>query len=180
MYMVDPTLNILDPNSTTGGGGALLLHTDTHINGTGVLVPQQTSTAFLGNYALNLNNSVAAATPNELDLVGVLIGDGASSFGTANLADYDQVNSSSTPVLGAPLSGSFTMDPNHSGRAFGSFTVNIPMGAVSPNNYPFIPGLTPPVTLSVVFYQVSNSEAFIVETDSKANVSGYLARQQLP
>jgi hypothetical protein len=181
MYMVDPTLNILDPNSATGGGGALLLHTDTHINGTGILVPQQTSTAFLGNYALNLNNSIAAgATPNELDLVGLLVGDGTSGFGTANLADYDQVSSSSTPILGAPLSGSFLMDAGHLGRATGSFVVNIPVGAVSPNNYPFIPGATPPVTLSVVFYQVSNNEAFIVETDTQANVSGYLVQQQLP
>jgi hypothetical protein len=183
MYMVDPALNILDPNSTTGGGGALLLHTDTHINGTGILVPQQTSTAFLGNYALNLNNSIAATTPNELDLVGVFTGDGNLNFGGAAnfaLADYDQVNSSPTPILGAPLSGTFTMDSAHSNRATGTFTVNIPTGAVSPVNYPFIPGLTAPVTFSVAFYQVSNSEAFIIETDSKANVSGFLVLQQLP
>jgi len=136
MYMVDPNLNILDPNNTTGGGGALLLHTDTHINGTGILVPQQTSTippqaaiAFLGNYALNLNNSIATMTPNELDLVGVLAGDGNANFGGAAnfaLADYDEVNSSNTPVLGAPLSGGFQIDQGHPGRAVGSFTVGVP------------------------------------------------------
>jgi hypothetical protein len=183
MYMVDPTLNILDPNSTTGGGGGLLLHTDGSINGTGVLIPQQTATAFLGNYALNLNNSIAGTTPNELDLAGVFTGDGTLNFGGAAnfaLADYDQVNSSPTPILGAPLSGTFAMDPAHSNRATGTFTVNIPTGAVSPVNYPFIPGLTPPVTLKAAFYQVSNSEAFIVETDTQANVSGYLVLEQLP
>jgi hypothetical protein len=190
MYVVDPTLNILDPNSTTGGGGALLLHTDTHINGTGILVPQQTSTvppqapiAFLGNYALNLNNSIATMTPDELDLVGVLAGDGNAHFGGAAnfaLADYDEVNSSNTPVLGAPLSGGFQIDQGHPGRAAGSFTVNLPAGAVSPNNYPFIPGATIPVTLNVALYQVSNSESFVVETDTQANVSGYLIQQLLP
>jgi len=36
------------------------------------------------------------------------------------------------------------------------------------------------VTLSVVFYQVSATESFIVETDTQANVSGYLVQQQLP
>jgi hypothetical protein len=185
MYMVDPTLNILDPNNTTGGGGALLLHTDTHINGTGILVPQQTSTippqtpiAFLGNYALNLNNSIATMTPNELDLVGVLAGDGKANFGGAAnfaLADYDEVNSSNTPVLGAPLSGGFQIDQGHPGRAVGSFTVGVPA-----NPYPFIPGATPPVIIQVAIYQVSGSAAFIVQTDTAANVSGYLVQQQLP
>jgi hypothetical protein len=180
MYLVDPTLNILDPNSTTGGGGALLLHTDSHINGTGVLTPQQTATAFVGNYALNLNNSIATTPPNELDLVGVLSATGTQVLGggATDLADYDKVSTSPTPMLGAPLSGTFAIDGVHPGRATGSFTVAIPPTAVSP--YPFIPGLTPPVTLNVAFYQVSNSEAFIVENDTQANVSGYLVLQQLP
>jgi hypothetical protein len=186
MYMVDPTLNILDPNNTTGGGGALLLHTDTHINGTGILVLQQTATAFLGNYALNLSNSILNATsptPNELDLVGVVTGDGASSLGTANLADYDQVNAAilstpDNPMLGAPLSGGFLIDSGHPGRATGSFTLGVPSTALNP--YPFIPGGTTPVKVGVAIYQVSNSQAFIVETDTQANVSGYLVQQQLP
>lgn len=185
MYMVDPTLNILDPNNSTGAGGALLLHTDTHINGTGILVPQQTATAFLGNYALNLNNSIAGTTPNELDLVGVLTGDGTSNLGaapTVDLADYDQDSGlgAPNPMLAAPLSGTFAIDSGHpgTGRAVGTFKVNTMPGALNP--YPFIPGATAPVTLNVAFYQVSNSEAFIVETDTQANVSGYLVLQQLP
>jgi hypothetical protein len=181
MYMVDPTLNILDPNNTTGGGGAVLLHTDGNINGTGILVPRQAGAAFLGNYALNLNNSIATATPNELDLVGVLSGDGGAIFGGAAnfaLADYDRVNSFATPILEAPLSGTFNMtDSTHLAGATGSFTVAVPSTAVTP--YPFI-GATAPVTLKVAFYQISSSEAFIVETDTQANVSGYLIQQQLP
>jgi len=167
MYMVDPTLK----------------HTDAHINGTGILIPQQTAPTFLGNYALNLNNSIATTSPNELDLIGVLSGDGNGHFGGAAnfaLADYDQVNSSPTPVLGAPLSGGFQIDQGHPGRATGSFTVNLPAGAVSPNNYPFIPGAATPVTLGVAIYQVSQTECFIIETDTQANVSGYLVQLQLP
>jgi hypothetical protein len=183
MYLVDPKLNILDPNNTTGGGGALLLHTDAHINGTGILIPQQTATAFLGNYALNLNNSIATTPPNELDLIGVLSGDGDGHFGGAAnlaLADYDQVNSSPTPVLGAPVSGGFQIDQGHPARATGSFTVNLPAGAVSPNDYPFIPGAATPVTLGVAIYQVSQTESFLIETDTQANVSGCLVQLQLP
>jgi len=185
MYMVDPTLNILDPNNSSGGGGALLVHTDTHINGTGILVAQQTATAFLGNYALNLNNSIAGTTPNELDLVGVLTGDGTSNLGaapTVDLADYDQDSGlgAPNPMLAAPVSGTFAIDSGHpgTGRAVGSVTVHAPAGAVTP--YPFIPGAAAPVTLNVAFYQVSNGEAFIVENDTQANVSGYLIQQQLP
>jgi hypothetical protein len=183
-YPVDPTLNILDPNNATGGGGALLLHTDGNINGTGIMVPQQTSSALLGNYALNLNNSIATATPNELDLVGVLSGNGNNTQvlggGAADLADYDEVTSNASPpaIMGGPLSGAYTVDGTRPGRASGSFKVGVPATAVTP--YSFIPGTTPPVTFNVAFYQVSNSVAFIVETDTQANVSGYLIQQQLP
>jgi hypothetical protein len=180
VYMVDPTLNILDPNNSSGGGGALLLHTDGNINGTGILVPQQTSSPFLGSYALNLNNSIATTPPNELDLVGVLSANGTQLLGGGanDLADYDRVSTSPAPMLGAPLSGTFAPDGNHPGRAFGSLKIDDPPAAVNP--YPFIPGLTPPLTFSVSFYRVSNSEAFIVETDTQGNVSGFLVLQQLP
>jgi hypothetical protein len=83
IYMVDPALNILDPNSTSGGGGALLLHTDASINGTGIVVPQSVSAtpSFFANYGLNLTNSIATATAtDEFDLAGVVSSDGSSKF----------------------------------------------------------------------------------------------------
>jgi hypothetical protein len=186
MYMVDPTLNLLDPNNTTGGGGAVLLHTGTLVNGTGIAIPQQTAGTLVGNYALNLNNSIANAsssTPSELDLVGVVSGDGNAHFGGAarlGLADYDEVTPLDSPpaIVGAPLSGGFQIDQGHAGRATGTFTVGVPAGWPTP--YPFIPGAATPVTLSVAIYQVSSTESFIVETDTQANVSGYLVQQQLP
>src|SRR5437016_10471712 len=80
--MVDPSLNVLDPSSSNSGGGALLLHTDANIIGTGRFIPQISSTpaAIAGNQGLNLENSIAASTPNELDLVGVVTSDGSGNL----------------------------------------------------------------------------------------------------
>jgi hypothetical protein len=172
LYPVDSSINILDPNNSTGLGGALLLHTDSSINGTGILLPQQASQPLAANYAVNLMNSIAAATPAEIDLVGVLTG------GTSGLADYERNDTTgSNPMLGAALSSSLSADSSHAGRYTGSITVNPASNAVSP--YPFIPGTTPPTTFNVSLYQASNSQAFIVETDTKANSNGILVLQQL-
>jgi len=175
-YFVDPSVNILDPNNTSGGGGALLLETDSSVNGTGILLPQTAPAPFVGNYALNLNNSIAASTPNELDLVGVLAADGVSSFGSSNSADYDENSATANPMLNAPLSGSFAADASHHGRYTGSFTVAPPTGGTP---YPFIPGVNPS-TFSVSLYQAGPSQAFIVQNNATASIIGRILFQQLP
>ncbi len=168
VYAVDPTLNILDPNNATGKGGALLLHTDANIVGTGMIIPQSGTGTFTGNYALGLQNSIAAATPNELDLVGVLTGDGSANF-TNGLADYDQNTTGvPTPMVGAALTGTFATSGSH---FTGSFTVAVPTGG-----FPFIPGLTP-TTFHVSIYQASASQALVIQTDTKANSEGVLVQQ---
>ena len=76
---------MLDPGNSTpnffgGAGNASLLHTDANINGTGILVfrRQPSFPPFLGNNALQLTNSVTTSTAtNELDLVGLVTGDGS-------------------------------------------------------------------------------------------------------
>lgn len=174
-YFVDPSINILDPNNSSGGGGALLLHTDTNINGVGILLPQATPARFAGGYALNLNNSIAS-TPNEVDLVGTLSADGVSSFGTANTADYDHNDSSTAnPMIDAGLSGSFAPDTAHAStsRYTGSLTVAPPTTGTT---YPFIPGSA----FTVAIYPASNSQAFIVETDTKSSIIGRILEQILP
>src|SRR5204863_4851530 len=91
LYLVDPALNILDPSNSSGGGGALLLHTDASIIGTGVLIPQVVSGSptFSQNHALNLVNSITSlAFPNEIHLVGRLVSDGAANF--TGTVDYGQ------------------------------------------------------------------------------------------
>jgi hypothetical protein len=181
VYMVDPTLNILDPNNATGSGGALLLHTDANIAGTGLLIPQSISTnpTFTGNYALNLANSIAVTAPDELDLVGVMTGDGSAKF-MNGLADYDHNYNRNTPptpkpVFGAGLVGTFAKDSANAGHFTGNFSVTPTVGS-----YPFIPGAASPTIFNVSFYQASGSQAFVVETDTLANIEGTVIQQQLP
>lgn len=171
VYVVDPTLNILDPNNPTGHGGALLMHTDTSIVGTGMIIPQTSTATFTGNYALDLMNSIATSTPNELDLVGVITSDGTANF-TNGLADYDQNNPTNPlPMFGGVLTGTFATNAGHS---TGGFTVTPP--AVT-GSFSFIPGATTPTTFTVSIYQASASQAFVIETDTKANVEGLLVQQ---
>jgi hypothetical protein len=173
-YPVDPALNILDPNAT-GNGGALLLHTDANINGVGLLLPQASPKVFSSHYALNLGNAIAASTPNEIDLVGILTSDGSSNF-TANLADYTQASPMPNPMIGAPLSGTFAV---LSGRYIGSFTVTSLVGG-----YSFLTGSitasATPATFSVAIYQATTSQAFVVETDAHAITTGQMVQQNLP
>jgi hypothetical protein len=180
LYVVDPTLNILDPNNSSGGGGALLLHTDANITGTGVIIPQTISATptFTGTYALDLSNSIAVTTPNELDLVGVLTSDSAASF-TNGVADYDQ-NDTFNPqqMLGATLAGTFLKDNTNVGRFTGTVTVTQPAAPLP--GYSFIPGSASPNILAVSFYQASASQAFVIETDALANTQGTLLQQLLP
>lgn len=175
LYMVDPALNILDPNNSSGGGGALLLHTDASINGTGIVVPQAVSAtpSFVANHALNLTNSVTTSTTtDESDLVGVVSSDNSSKF-VNGLSDYDEndpgIPTPNAPVLGTSTIGTFTADNTNPGHFTGSFTV-------TPGAYPFISA----APFNVSFYQASGSQAFVIQTDSTANVSGYLLQQQLP
>jgi hypothetical protein len=171
IYMIDPSLNFLDPNSSSSGGGALLLHTDANIIGTGALLPQVSSTAaaIVGNQGLSLQNCVAAATPNEVDLVGVVTSDGSGHL-TNGAADYDQSNS---PSSAGPFTGTFAADAANPGRFTGSFAIPTPAGG-----YPFIPPSV--TTFNVSFYQVSGTQILLIQTDTTANASGYLIQQLLP
>jgi hypothetical protein len=170
-YMIDPSLNFLDPNSSSSGGGALLLHTDKNIIGTGAFLPQVSSTAaaIVGNQGLNLQNCVAAATTNELDLVGVVTGDGSGHLSNG-AADYDQSNS---PNSTGPFTGTFAADAANPGRLTGSLAIPTPAGG-----YPFIPPSV--ATFNVSFYQVSGTQILLIQTDNTANTSGYLIQQLLP
>jgi hypothetical protein len=179
LYLVDPALNILDPSNSTGGGGALLLHTDASIIGTGMLIPQVVSgsPSFSQNQGLNLVNSVDPTNMvnvNEVDLVGTLASDGAANF--TGTADYGQ-NSSNIQIVvkGNTLSGTFAADSANAGHFMGSFTLGTaPAIAV----FPFIaPAVS---TFQVSYYQASASQALVIQTDTSADTWGYLLKQQLP
>jgi hypothetical protein len=88
LYVVDFNINILDPNASpsgffSGGGNALMLHTDTNVNGTGVMIrnPNSGFSPFLGSNALQLTNAITTSTTrNELDLVGVATADVSHTY----------------------------------------------------------------------------------------------------
>ncbi len=182
LYVVDKNVNILDPNDSSagffnGGGNALMLHTDANINGTGVLIrnTQVDFPAFVANSAIQLTNVVTSpATTEELDLIGVAPADGVGQI-VSGLADYDQ-NGLSDPVavLQAPIAGSYVADP-HQGRATGSLTVNTPSDAGA---YPLISGS--PGSFKVSYYRINGSQAFVIQTDNTADISGYLLQQIFP
>jgi hypothetical protein len=182
LYVVDFNVNILDPNASpsgffSGGGNALMLHTDANVNGTGLMIrnPNPGFAPFLGNNALQLTNAITTSTTtNELDLVGVVPADGIAHL--LGLADYDQSDSSSpVAVLGASVTGSFVADTHNQGRATGSITVPTPSTAGA---YPFISAATP--SFNVSYYRISSSQSFVLQTDTSASISGFLIQQVLP
>jgi hypothetical protein len=177
LYLVDPTLNILDPSNASGGGGALLLHTDASIIGTGMFIPQLVSgtPSFSNNHGLNLINSITSPTqPNEIHLVGRLASDGTANFTGA--ADYGQ-NGAFFPniVLGNTLAGTFAADGANPGHFTGAFTLGT---APTIALFPFIPPAVS--TFAVSYYQASSSQALVIQTDTSADSWGFLLQQQLP
>jgi len=91
------------------------------------------------------------------------------------LADYDQNN---TPlVVGAALAAAFLRDATNLGHFTGSFSINAPSGASS---YPLIPGAGRNTSFNVSYYQANASQAFLIETDSQADIDGALVLQRLP
>ncbi|MGB8325435.1 MAG: hypothetical protein WCE52_20925 [Candidatus Acidiferrum sp.] len=177
LYMVDPTLNILDPNNTSGNGGALLLHTDAALVGTGMVLPQSATgtTTFSGNYAVRLQNAITGTTPDEVDLVGIATASGSGVFANG-LADYDENETfNASTMFGAGLTGTFAADNKNVGHYTGGFVVTPPV-----NGYPFFPSTTAPTSFGVSIYEASGTQAFVVETDTAATVDGELVLQQLP
>jgi hypothetical protein len=182
LYVVDKNVNILDPHASpsgffSGGGNALMLHTDVNVNGTGVMIrnPVPGFSPFLGNNALQLTNTVTSSTTaNELDLVGIVPGDGVAHF--SGFADYDQSDSSSpVEVVGASVTGSFVEDSLNQGRATGSITIPTPSSAGA---YPFISAAA--ASFNVTYYRINSSQAFVLQADTSATSSGFLLQQLLP
>ncbi|MGB8542575.1 MAG: hypothetical protein WCD49_13160 [Candidatus Acidiferrales bacterium] len=177
VYMVDPTINVNDPNNTSGGGGALLLDLSANVEGTGVLVPQ-TSTSnsdFTGNYVLGFQDILpfmpAAPILNtgEVDFVGnaavttSLTGSGTLSdpFGDLGL------NPSATVSFAAPI----TPDPVNTG--IGRYTISpfsVSNGAATPVTIPY----------SANVYQASGGQLFWIEDgeDGLSSVFGGQLQQQ--
>lgn len=157
VYLVDPGVNILDPTSGTGGGGALLLDSDTNAVGTGAIVPQTSGAQFNGNYGVNLQafSSSSQSSFVENDLVGQL-----QASGSSNLTGTGDLNNFGTLVAAQALTGSFSADSSNPGRFTGSLN------------------LTNFGTFNLVYYQASNSQLVLVEIDGGQIGTGVLVQQQ--
>ncbi len=156
VYLVDPALNIADPNSTTGGGGALMLDLDTNTFGTGFLVPQSSGASFTGDYAFTQDGVAQLSTPphfkfGNFDLIGQVVSDGTSSF--SGLADFNDVTLTGLHP-GVTLSGTFAADSANPGRSTAQLTVN---GGATPHNLT----LYQASSALIVHVDMSNSAAFI-------------------
>ena len=153
VYMVDPALNINDPNNTaTDVGGALIVDLSPGFvtqGGMGVITPQTdtTSTDFSGNYAAGFQNfnyfEVASFCGDcELDMVGpftmasggalatAAIGaDDSDPFGT--ISGLESTGDPYGPISPAPVAaGYFTMQPPNFltstiGGVAGGFSVDV-------------------------------------------------------
>ncbi len=156
VYLVDSSVNILDPTSSTGGGGALLLDIDANAVGTGAIIPQAATPQFNGDYGINLQ-AISSTDQNlsEIDLVGQVTSDGAG-----NLTGTGDLNNFGATLPSATLTGTFTADGSHAGRYTDSLMIS---------------GFD---SLSFVYYQASNSQIVVLEVDNGSIGTGVLLQQQ--
>jgi hypothetical protein len=156
VYLVDPSVNILDPTLSTGGGGALLLDSDADAVGAGAIIPQANSPSFNGAYGANLQ---AISSSNqafaEIDLTGQLTASGGTNLtGTGDLNNFGDLLPSQA------LTGTISADGSHAGR----FTGTLMIGSFG--------------TLNLVYYQATNSQIVVIEVDGGSIGTGVLLTQQ--
>ncbi len=164
MYLVDPNINIADPNSSTGGGGALMIELDDDNVGTGIIVPQTAGATFAGNYAISQDGAFETESSFGIyDIVGQVNSDGVSAF--SGTADVNDILNGLNPALDA--SATYAADGANPGR----ITAVVTFGEAAPAN--------------ITLYQASDSLLLHVDTDSDGAALGIvglgvLEQQQLP
>jgi hypothetical protein len=134
---IDPSINLLDPGSSTGGGGALVMDYDANAVACGLIVPQSTGD-FDGNYAVNFQSVDA---DGEHDWVGQSVASGGALTGTVD------INDNGATSAGVSFAGTYAADAVNSGRWTGTF-------------------ISGGVTHQISYYQVSASIFVIVDTDT--------------
>jgi hypothetical protein len=149
VYLIDPAINVADPNSAAGGGGAVMLDLDTDNIGVGIVAPKAANPTFTGNYALSQDGAFQTDAPafSWYGLLGQVTSDGTSKF--AGLADFNQVSYSQT--AGVTVSATYAADGANPGRS----TAMVTIGAAAPS----------PITA----YQASSALLLHVDTDTSTN-----------
>ncbi len=180
MYMTDPTLNLLDPNNSAGGGGALLLELDANdvhfsgvnlVGGVGFVIPQSdTSTAsFAGNYAFGARDyNTLGSTGSEFDLVGQgTVGGASMAFTGTGLVNDDLEYFATMPVLytAVPFSGTVTPDLGNVGRY-----------TISPLNISAVSGGANQ-NFTVAIYQANGGQLIWLDEDTFSVFLGPLEQQ---
>ncbi|HTS38592.1 MAG TPA: hypothetical protein VMH04_23160 [Candidatus Solibacter sp.] len=178
VYMVDPALNINDPNNTNGGGGALIIDLDSVNTGAvGVMVPQTdtTNSDLTGNYAAGWQdfNYFNTCTDCEFDMMaqGALTSSTISLTGLVSdpfftLGTPDATSSGDT-FTGTPL-----VDGTNAGR-YSMLSTNVPANSLAAT----IDGASGGFDL--VMYQASGGQLFWMNYDPGFNTvfSGPIEQQ---
>jgi hypothetical protein len=192
VYLTDPNLNLLDPNNTTGTGGALIFEANNssaatpYGNAIGMAIPQaNASTATLsGSYALFLSNQSNLGGCCDYD--GGLTGQFSVSSTTPSTfsgeGDFQGTGTNNATLITGPLSGTFAADASNPGHFTGTITTT--------PCFPFyVPDPTSPTPCGtafngntqqpeqVSFYLANGSQGFVIETDSIAPVFGAVEAQ---
>lgn len=177
IYLTDPSLNLLDPNNATGGGGALLIENDATGFTIGELIPQTTGAALTGSYAVNLEalQNQGLGVDFQLDLSGQATASGGNSY--SGLADYagTAFNGANTmsllePVVnGSSIAGTLTPDASNAGHFTGTLTITPPTGTTY-----FLPQPAANATLGLSYYQASGTKVFFIQTDKGEVALGVL------
>jgi hypothetical protein len=113
IFAVDPAINVLDPNSPSPGGAALVMEFENHAMATGYLVPRS-SGAFGGSYALGLRQytfTSQASWAGQTEVTG------------GGLSGSVDVNDNGAASPGAILSGTHSADAANEGRWTGSLAL---------------------------------------------------------
>ncbi len=175
IYMVDPTVNINDPNNSSGGGGALIVDLSANVLGVGTLVPQATG-SFSGNYALGLQDFFpggSIANPpvgsGEADFVGNAAVTATTFAGSGTISDPKMLLNPPANTDSVTFSAPVAADSSNPGRfTITPFTVTITNGA----------GGTIPYTANV--YQASSGQLFWIEdgADGLSSVFGGQIQQE--
>jgi hypothetical protein len=156
VYPVDPTLNIADPNNTTGGGGALMTEYDTTALAVGVVVPQTSTGIISGSYGVDVQAQTGSSTSaDETDFVGSMnAASGGKLSGVLNLNDLTVGTSSNLAY-----SGTVTLDGNNPGRLV--FATKTSAGTL----------------VDATGYESSPTQVFLVDTDTNEVGVGVVQNQ---
>lgn len=144
VYLVDPALNINDPNNTSGGGGALIAEIDPDALGIGFLAPQS-ATALTSVNNGNQFNGFDQVAGDQWNSTGQLAFTPTSFAGTADVNDLNTFVPSQTETTAAAVSGVITADTTNAGR----YTVAVTVGSATENHVSYVASGTLSVDVDV-------------------------------